>query len=115
MAGKVTEVSAVRHPRLWLWCLVVVGASAGALLGLSDAAVRVERSKLGAASSWECRVRVLGLPVYRTRVTGSAGEVQSLMQALGRAGHWGLATVLGLVGGGVGAAVAAAGRGLSKR
>jgi hypothetical protein len=76
MAGKLTEVSAVRHPRLLLWCLVVVGASAGALLALPDAAVRVQRSKLGAVSSWECRVKVLGLPVYRTRVTGSAGKVQ---------------------------------------
>ena len=115
MAGKVTEVSAVRHPRLLLWCLVVVGALAGALLGLPDAAVRVVRSKLGAASSWECRVWVLGLPVYRTRITGSEGEVQSQMRALGRVGHWGLATVLALVGGVVGVAVVTAGRGLSRR
>jgi hypothetical protein len=95
----------VRARALVLLGAVLLGGAAGALLAVPDAAVRVERSKLGLASGWELRVRVLGRSVSRTTVRGSPEEIQSRARDLDRSWRVALAGAFALVGGGAGVAL----------
>jgi hypothetical protein len=107
MAEQTPVVRTAPLRRGLLWGLVLAGASAGALSALSDAVVRTEVSKLGAASRWEFQVRVLGVRVYRTTVVAVTREdYQARTQALRQRWRWGLAAAFTLAGAGVGAVAA---------
>lgn len=99
-----------QRPHRLTWCLILVGACAGAASVVSGAAVRTDVGKLGAANSLEFYVYAFGVPVYRTQVTGFG--LMSQTQALCRAWSGALAVLFTLLGGLLGAAVAQAGRGL---